>query len=31
MSVLTISGQIGAGAREVCRLVAGRLNLEYVD
>ena len=31
MSVLTISGQIGAGAREVGRLVAGRLNLEYVD
>ena len=31
MSVLTISGQIGAGAREVGRLVADRLTFDYVD
>ena len=31
MSVLTISGQIGAGGREVGRLLADRLTFDYVD
>lgn len=31
MSVLTISGQIGAGARELGRLLADRLTFDYVD
>ena len=31
MAVLTISGQIGTSAREVGRLVAERLQLDYVD
>ncbi len=31
MAVLTISGQIGSGAREIGRLAAERLHLDYVD
>jgi cytidylate kinase len=31
MSVVTISGQTGSGAREVGRLAAERLHLDYVD
>lgn len=31
MTVVTISGQIGSGAREVGRLAAERLQLDYVD
>jgi cytidylate kinase len=31
MTVLTISGQTGSGAREVGRLVAERLQLDYID
>ena len=31
MSVVTISGQTGSGAREVGRLAAQRLHLDYVD
>ena len=31
MSVVTVSSQYGAGARDVARLVADRLSLQYVD
>jgi cytidylate kinase len=31
MPVITVSGQIGAGAREVARLAAERLGLGYID
>jgi cytidylate kinase len=31
MPVITISGALGSGAREVAQLVAGRLGLDYVD
>lgn len=31
MAVLTISGQAGAGAREIGRLIAERLEIDYVD
>jgi cytidylate kinase len=31
MAVLTISGQIGTGAREIGRLIAERLQIDYVD
>jgi cytidylate kinase len=31
MAVLTISGQIGTGAREIGRLIADRLKIDYID
>ena len=31
MSLVTIRGQLGSGAPEIGRLVAGRLNIDYVD
>jgi cytidylate kinase len=31
MPVITVSGDLGSGAREVARLVASRLGLDYVD
>ena len=31
MAIVTLSGQIGANAREIGRLVAGRLTIDYVD
>ncbi|MCH8007441.1 MAG: cytidylate kinase-like family protein [Chloroflexi bacterium] len=31
MAIVTLSGQIGANAREIGRLVAGRLAIDYVD